>query len=49
MNTSTNIRRALKADRQNRRSYSTPSKGWGKRVKARSGRRLNKALCNGEG
>jgi hypothetical protein len=44
MNTSTNVRNALKAVRHSRRSYDTPHKGWGKRVASRAGRRLNKAL-----
>jgi hypothetical protein len=49
MNTSTNIRNALKAVRHSRRSYDNPPKGAGKRAASKAGRRLNKALCNGEG
>ena len=41
---SKNTRNALKADRYSRRSYCNPSKGWGKRVASRAGRRLSKAL-----
>ena len=45
MNANTNVRKALKAYRQNRRSYNCPSKGWGKAASARAARRLNKALA----
>ncbi len=49
MNANTAIRNALKAVRHSRRSYDNPSKGYGKRAASKAGRRLNKALCAGEG